>query len=334
MVTPAKIMDAKHFPPDNLRHTVDFEFSLPTVCPTCRASTLRRDAANTCLWCTTCTTEFSFSDGFPNLAVGARFEDTSDDDCQCYEDLSNSYSTENYWIPLFRRLFSDLNYRPRILDVGCGTGAEVDMLHAAGFDAVGIEIGNRTRRWPQRTARAWLMLANGMHMPFPDGLFDAAFCGCVFPHVGVIGDSNIVSVRFREDRLALAQEMARVVRPGGQIFASSPNRLFPLDIFHGRAPGSYKPRLNLPTNRFLLSVADYRSLLQAAGCEHAVAEPVARYWGFLRSRHSIKGRVLGAVARSLFWLTSLSMLPSLRGSILAPWIVVRARRAGHPQRPQ
>lgn len=300
------------------------QFPVPLVCPQCGADALTRNDHD--ITCTACGAGFGFTEGFIDLIVGERFNDDSDETCQCYEDVSNAYTVENYWIPLFRGLFPCGERRPRLLAVGCGTGMEVDMLHAAGFDVVGIEIGDRTRSWPRRAAANWLMLANGMHLPFADGSFDAVFCGCVFPHVGVVGDSFTVTPRFREDRIKLAREMARVTRAGGHVIASSPNRHFPLDIFHGRQPGSYKPQINWPGSHFLLSVADYAEMFGSAGCPGAVAEQTLGYWGFVRSRHSLKGLLLGLPFRLLFWLTSRAPYGILRGSILAPWIVVRATK--------
>ena len=78
---------------------------------------------------------------------------------------------------------------------------------------------------------------------------------------------------------------------------SSPNRLFLFDIFHGRSPGSYQPRPNWPRDPFLLSVADYRKLFREAGCSTAQAQPVEGYWGFIRSKHSLKGILLGLPVR-------------------------------------
>jgi len=303
-------------------------FPVPLVCPCCRAAALHSDDST--VRCAACGAEFRVTDGFLDLIVGERFADDSDETCQCYEEISNAHTVDHYWIPLFRRLFAGAapGRRPRILAVGCGTGVEVDKLHEAGFDAVGIEIGDRTRSWPRRKSREWLMLANGMHMPFPDDSFDAVFCGCVFPHLGVVGDSFVVTARYREDRLAMAREMVRVVRPGGHIVASSPNRRFPFDIFHGRKPGSYRPRVNWPGSRFLLSVGDYAGMLRAAGCSDVVAEPAAGYWGFVRSKHSLKGLLLGVPVRLLFWLTSREALRFLRGSVLAPWLVVHGTKPG------
>ncbi len=301
-------------------------FPIPLVCPSCRAAALQSDGIT--IRCAACESEFRITEGFVDLILGERFTDDSDETCQCYEEVSNAHTVEHYWIPLFKRLFADLGRRPRILAVGCGTGVEVDKLHEAGFDAVGIEIGDRTRSWPRRQARDWLMLANGMHMPFADDSFDAVFCGCVFPHLGVVGDSFVVTERYREDRLAMAREMVRVARPGGHIVTSSPNRHFPFDIFHGREPGSYRPRVNWPGSHFLLSVSDYRTMLRDAGCDRVAAEPADGYWGFVRSKHSLKGLLLGAPVRLLFWLTSLEPMRFLRGSVLAPWLVVHATKPG------
>jgi SAM-dependent methyltransferase len=167
-----------------------------------------------------------------------------------------------------------------------------------------------------------LVLGNGKHIPFPDRSFDGVFCGCVFPHVGVIGDSTRVAPDCWQQRLELAREMTRVLKPGGKILVSSPNRLFPLDIFHGRKPGSYRPRWNWPVHRFLLSVGDYDRLFRVAGCARGSVQPVAGYWGFIRSRNSIKGRLLGVPLRALFRVVSTPGLRFLAGSPANPWIVV------------
>lgn len=299
-------------------------FPVPLVCPSCRAAALLSDGKK--VSCAACEAEFRITDGFLDLILGERFSDDSDETCQCYEEVSNAWTVEHYWIPLFSRIFAGLERRPRVLAVGCGTGVEVDKLHEAGFDAVGIEIGDRTRSWPRRKAREWLMLANGMHMPFADDSFDAVFCGCVFPHLGVVGDSFVTTEQYRDDRLAMAREMVRVARPGGHVIASSPNRLFPFDIFHGRQPGSYRPRVNWPGSHFLLSVGDYRSMLREAGCEAVAAEPPTGYWGFVRSKHSLAGTLLGLPVRLLFWLSSLESARFLRSSVLAPWLVVHATK--------
>ena len=300
--------------------------ALGLVCPGCRQSAL--DAGQAGYACLACTRHFPMTGGYPDLIIGERFDDASDDTLLRYEERSNEDLTRGYWQPLFRRLFADRKREPRLLSVGCGTGVDVDLLRKDGYDSVGIDCGNRSSVWPRRDHDDRLVLANGKHLPFDDNSFDAAFCGCVFPHVGVVGDSNITAPDVEEQRLELACEMVRVLRPGGYVIVSSPNRRFLFDIFHGRTPGSYTPRFNAPSSRFLLSVADYERLFRRAGTGGATALPVENYWGFIRSRHSLKGLLFGMPVRFIFWLVSRPAFGGLRASPLNPWLVVMLQKAG------
>lgn len=301
---------------------------LGLVCPRCRGVLTVSGPDYRCL---ACASSYAFTDGFPDLIEGERFDDPSDDALLSYEEQSNADLTRNYWRPLFRKLWpkaAPTGGEPRLLSVGCGTGVDVDLLRDSGFDSVGIDCGNRSTVWPRRIHTDRLVMANGKHLPFDDGSFDAAFCGCVFPHVGVVGDSSITAPDVHQQRYAMAHEMVRVLRPGGYIVVSSPNRWFPFDIFHGRNPGQYRPRFNPPSSRFLLSVGDYQRLFMQAGCGPAQALPVENYWGFIRSRHSIKGMVFGLPVRFVFWLVSRPGMGFLRGSPVNPWLVVMLQKTG------
>jgi SAM-dependent methyltransferase len=294
------------------------------VCPACGGGLrTRHDGVH----CVACAAHYPVINGIPDLIVGERFDDDNDADCLCYEEAANADTTTNYWIPLFRRLWPQGGPRRRVLSVGCGTGVDVDLLQAHGFDSIGIDCGNRTAVWPRRQHVERLLLANGKHLPFEDGTFDAVYCGCVFPHVGVAGDSFEVTSHYLQDRQALAREMVRVLRPGGKVVVSSPNARFPLDIFHGRDSGALKPRVNRRGDRFLLTFQDYQALFVNAGCVGAHALPVAGYWGFIRSRHSVKGYLASLPVRFLFWWVSRPAFQFLRTSSLNPWIVVLAEKS-------
>ena len=294
-------------------------FPFPVVCPACwcRLAPEAEGAA-----CARCGRRFGYRGPSLDLVVGERFEDRTDEAQMLYEEQSNADLTRDYLIPLFRRLWPSRSPAPRLLSLGCGTGSDVDLLCEEGYDCVGVDCGNRAAAWSRRRHPERLLMADGRHLPFEDATFDGIFCGCVFPHVGVVGDSYRVTSRFREDRLALGRELSRVAKPGGRIVVSSPNRRFPLDIFHGRAPGSYRPRPYWPGDPFLLSVADYRSLFERCGCRAVSAQPVEGYWSFRRSRRSWKGRALGWPLRLLFWLLSRESLRGLRGSPADPWLVL------------
>lgn len=303
-------------------------FAAPLGCPLCQRALSQTGDGIHCPPCERrdCPREFAMRDGFPDLVVGERFEDDTSDELLESEERNTAHTMRQYWLPRFRTATRSVD-SPSVLSLGCGAGLEVDLLREAGFNAVGIDNGNRTRVWRRRSARDALVMANGMHLPFPDATFDIAFCGCVFPHVGVIGDTFRTAPDYWRQRLAVAGEMARVVKPGGSIFVSSPNRLFPIDLFHGRKVGSYRTPVNPPWRRFLLSAGDYRRLFLEAGCQGpAQAQSIRGYWGFCRSRGEWLGALLSIPVRGLFFLGSNALTPFLRASPLLPWIVVQIRR--------
>jgi SAM-dependent methyltransferase len=305
------------------------DFDVPLGCPLCGKTLTASDGAQIlCPPCerTDCPKEFPMVGGFPDLVVGSRFDDQTSNELLANEERNTEHTVREYWTPLFKS-FQKPGEKTRILAVGCGAGGEVDLLREAGFECVGIDNGNRVRSWSTRKSRHSLAMANAMSLPFPDGSFDVAFCGCVFPHVGVVGDSSIPSPTCWDDRLAVAREMTRVVKPGGRIVVSSPNRWFPLDLFHGRAIGSFRTPLNPPWRKFLLAASDYRRLFQAAGCEKpAVPLPIENYWGFCRTGASFKGRLAALPVKALLQLGAHEATRPLRASGLVPWIVMMIGR--------
>jgi SAM-dependent methyltransferase len=277
-------------------------------------------------YCATCERSFSSRNGFPDFVVAERFDDAIQESQKLYEEKANEDSTRNYWLPLFHQTWKIDAHAPLLLSLGCGIASDVDLLTEAGFDCYGIDCGNRDSAWIRRRHPERLLLANGQYLPFPDASFDGVFCGCVFPHVGVEGDSRKCRPDVLQLRQQLAREMCRVLKPGGRIFVSSPNRFCPFDLFHGRERGGYRPLLNLPGSRFLLSMGDYRRLFAAAGCHSLQALPVDGYWGFVRASHSLKGRLLSLPVRGIFWLVSRRMGALLRGLPLNPWLVLMVEK--------
>ena len=292
------------------------------VCPLCWGSLEFGQAQ---IVCRRCGAAYEYRDGFPDLVVGGRFEDDLGEEQTTYEERSNEWLAHRYLIPTLRRLTQGTAH-PRVLSLGCGTGVDIDLLAADGFDVVGIDCGNRSAVWPRRIYRDRLCLANGKYLPFETASFDAVYCGCVFPHVGVEGDSDRVRPDYLEERLVIAQEIGRVLKRGGHAMVSSPNRLFPLDIFHGRSPDQPYPRLNAPWNPFLLSAADYRGLFSAAGCGSARLLPVKGYWGFIRMKEKLAGRLLAFPVETIFNAVSTDALRPLRGSMVSPWLVMAAEK--------
>ena len=297
--------------------------SFSLVCPLCHGELMAQNGRRCCA---ACNRAYQARNGFPDFVVADRFEDTINESQKLYEEKANEDSTLNYWLPLFRKTWKSSQSVPRLLSLGCGIASDVDLLTDAGFDCYGIDCGNRDSAWKRRKHPERLFLANGQHLPFRDASFDGVFCGCVFPHVGVEGDSRKCRVDGQQIRQQLALEMCRVLKPGGRIFVSSPNRYFPFDIFHGRECGGYRPLVNLPGSRFLLSVRDYNRLFSQGGCNRAQALPVRGYWGFVRAKNSLKGRLFSLPVRAVFWLVSQKIGKPLRSSPLNPWLVVTAQK--------
>jgi SAM-dependent methyltransferase len=290
------------------------------TCPICR-STLRIGEDS---WtCSACSQTFALVDGSPDLIVGERYDVDNGEQVMMSEEITNRRTVEEFYIPLFHKLFG--HTKPRLLSLGCGVGADVEALCDAGFDAYGIDNGVRSNIWKRRKYPERLVMANGKHMPFADRTFDCVFCGCVFPHVGVQGSSYKVTPDYHEQRLELASEMSRVLRPGGKIIASNPNRWFPFDIFHEHTATRFRMRPTFPNDPLLLSRHDYEELFSKAGCIRATGLPVDGYWSFANSSKSLKGRIASLPIRLMFRLAS-SVKP-LRTSFVNPWLIVMIEKA-------
>jgi len=86
---------------------------------------------------------------------------------------------ESHWYFVARRrilsrLFDELmdgSHRPRILDVGCGTGGTMGLLEQYG-DVTGVDVAPKAMKYCREQGRSRLCLADGGHLPFAEGSFD------------------------------------------------------------------------------------------------------------------------------------------------------------------
>ena len=106
---------------------------------------------------------------------------------------------------MLERLDPPLPPGARVLDVGCGTGANGPVLAARGGLAIGIDaskvplgLGGTDER-----GHAARLRGDGTALPFADGSFDLVVALDVLEHI--------------DDDSAAARELARVLRPGGAL---------------------------------------------------------------------------------------------------------------------
>ena len=101
--------------------------------------------------------------------------------------------------------------RPRILDVGCGTGANLLMLSQFG-DAEGVDVSEDALAFCRERGLEKVKLGAAEELPYQDGTFDLVTAFDVVEHI--------------DDDLAGLREMRRVLRPGGRVLLFVPAFMF------------------------------------------------------------------------------------------------------------
>jgi SAM-dependent methyltransferase len=101
--------------------------------------------------------------------------------------------------------------RPRILDVGCGTGANLEMLTRFG-DAEGVDVSGEALTFCRDRGLQNVRRGEAERLPFPDCSFDLVTALDVVEHLD-------------DDRSGLS-EIARVLRPGGRALLFVPAFMF------------------------------------------------------------------------------------------------------------
>ena len=101
--------------------------------------------------------------------------------------------------------------RPHILDVGCGTGANLEMLGEFG-DAEGVDVSTDALSFCRQRGLDSVRLGEAEKLPYPDASFDIVMMISVLEHL--------------DDDLAGLQEMRRVLKPGGRALLFVPAFMF------------------------------------------------------------------------------------------------------------
>lgn len=130
--------------------------------------------------------------------------------------------------------------RPRILDVGCGTGANLLMLSKYG-DAEGVDVSEDALAFCRERGLDKVRLGAGEELPYEDGMFDLVTALDVVEHM--------------DDDLAGLSEMQRVLHPGGRVLIFVPTFMFLWGLQD--EVSNHRRRYRLPQLRRLLEQAGF-----------------------------------------------------------------------------
>jgi SAM-dependent methyltransferase len=101
----------------------------------------------------------------------------------------------------------------RLLEIGCGEGANLHHLREAGALRVGLDYSSAKTAFARRNTDAHTVTADATRLPFSGGSFDAVLIRDVLHHIGDVG--------------GVLAEAHRVLKPGGRLTLLEPNRASP-----------------------------------------------------------------------------------------------------------
>ncbi|HKG15207.1 MAG TPA: class I SAM-dependent methyltransferase [Pyrinomonadaceae bacterium] len=170
------------------------------------------------------------------------------------EDYDSYYGAENLAVPEFinRRLdeiiagFEPYKQNGLLLDVGCGAGTFMQAARRAGWEAVGVEV-SATAAEHNRAEGFEVFNGELAEARYPEGRFDVVVLSEVLEHVA-------------EPREMLG-EVLRVMRPGGLLWATTPNGRG----FSARSLGLKWSAVSPPEHLHLFSRGAVESLLEEVG---------------------------------------------------------------------
>lgn len=185
------------------------------------------------------------------------------------QELAQSVRRTREWtIPRFESL--GIHAPASVLSIGCGSGMDVVVLREAGYQARGVDLIT-----PLPDAAAWVDKADVRRLPYDAQTFDGALMLGVIEHIGLDhGAAQDVDA----DRRQMGREITRVLKIGGVLVLSTPNRRFPIDE-HG-SPA----RIHSPFRDYTFTLPELRRLFP--DCSLAPL-PYGQYFAHKRARKLI-----------------------------------------------
>lgn len=138
--------------------------------------------------------------------------------------------------------------RPRVLDVGCATGAFLAALRDGGWEPQGVEISAAQAAYGQERHGLPIFPGRLEDARFPEGSFELAHASHLIEHLN--------------DPLSFLDEMRRLLAPGGALVLTTPNS----DGLQARLLGG-RWRSAIYDHLYLFSRRTLRALLEKKGFE-------------------------------------------------------------------
>jgi len=154
-----------------------------------------------------------------------------------------------------REIVAGLDIAPgaAVLDVGCGTGVLLPLLHesmSGDGHVVALDLsGEMLKRALGKGQPAVYVQGDAQSLPLPEGVFDWVFCSAVFPHF--------------PDKLRALAEISRVLRKGGRLVICHTASRQAINEFH-RSTGGIVAHDTIPDEGEMLC------LLREAGLDRVV----------------------------------------------------------------
>jgi ubiquinone/menaquinone biosynthesis C-methylase UbiE len=102
----------------------------------------------------------------------------------------------------------------RVADLGCGSGVFTDLLHQQGYDAVGLDISPKLISLGRaKYTGVEFLEGDAEHLPFESGSLEGVLLSGIVHHL--------------PNPTRCANEVFRVLKPGGAFVAFDPNRMNP-----------------------------------------------------------------------------------------------------------
>ncbi|MGB2676263.1 MAG: class I SAM-dependent methyltransferase [Candidatus Acidiferrum sp.] len=218
----------------------------------------------------------------------------------------------------------------RILSVGCGAGSDIEKLNDLGAEAYGMDFAYRTEGWKARgvaPAKHYLFVSSAARIPFPVEFFDVILCMGVIEHVAEQLASRKEYAKLDGQRGLFLNALFGVLKPGGTLIITSPNRNFPIDFQHNaygspKVLAKFSVYTHSPFTRFLESYYSLSRHFERIGKHKAEPMPLVNFFGFNVFR--LSSRLSGFKRIFETYIQALDNCPQfVRRSFLNPYVVLK-----------